>query len=128
MTIEEKGRIVQLQRQGLGYKRIASTLGLPVNGVKTFCRRHPVAQEQEGICPQCGATLTQTPHRRAKKFCSDKCRMAWWNAHPEQVNRKAVYHLVCAQCGQPFDSYGNQRRKFCCRSCYIESRRKEVRE
>ncbi len=53
-----------------------------------------------------------------QKFCSDKCRMAWWKAHPDQLNRKAIYHMVCAHCGQPFDSYGNSHRKYCSRACY----------
>ena len=42
-----------------------------------------------GFCPQCGALLTQTTGRKRVKFCSDNCRTAWWNAHPEKVNRTA---------------------------------------
>ncbi|MCM1232943.1 MAG: RNA polymerase subunit sigma-70 [Ruminococcus flavefaciens] len=126
MTSEEKKKIEHLQSQGLGYKRIASTLGLSVNGVKSFCRRHPAKPSAEGICPVCGAPVVQTPHRKQKKFCSDKCRMVWWKAHPELLNRKAIYHLVCAYCGQPFDSYGNNRRKYCSRRCYDNARRKAV--
>ena len=126
MTSEEKKRIEYLQSQGLGYKRIASTLGLPVNGVKSFCRRHPAKPPAEGACPMCGVALVQIPHRKPKKFCSDKCRMAWWNSHQELVTRKAIYHLVCTHCGQPFESYGNQKRKYCSRRCYDDARRKGV--
>lgn len=74
----------------------------------------------------CGAALMQIPHRKPKKFCSDKCRMAWWNSHQELVNRKAIYHLACAHCGQSFDSYGNKNRKYCSRRCYDDARRKGV--
>ena len=64
MTSTEKDRIVQLQRQGYGYKRIAAMLDLPVNGVKSFCRRHPVDDNlMPGMCPQCGATVEQVPKR-----------------------------------------------------------------
>ena len=31
--------------------------------------------------------------------------MAWWNAHPEKVNRKAYYKLVCKNCGEEFEIY-----------------------
>ncbi|WP_322200375.1 RNA polymerase subunit sigma-70 [Acutalibacter intestini] len=116
--------ILRYREQGLGYKRIAALTGYSINTVKSVCRRNPDGAER--FCPQCGAMLTHTPHHREKKFCSDKCRMAWWNSHPEAVNRKAVYHFTCAQCGQPFDSYGNDHRKYCSRACYAEARRKGV--
>ena len=31
--------------------------------------------------------------------------MAWWNAHPEKVNRKAYYKLVCKNCGELTDVF-----------------------
>lgn len=130
MTTYEKEQIVLLQHKGYGYKRIASTLNLPVNGVKTFCRRHPVVKEPSPIasdcCLYCGTYLTQLPHRKKKKFCSDKCRMAWWNSHPDQVNRKAYYEFSCPVCGRTFESYGKKDRVYCSRACYVEARRKEV--
>lgn len=51
--------------------------------------------------------------------------MAWWNAHPERVQRKAYYTLTCRQCGKQFESYGNANRVFCSRDCYLQFRRKE---
>ena len=46
------------------------------------------------ICPQCGKTVIQrTGHK--KKFCSDRCRMDYWNSHQERVSRKAYYSPVC---------------------------------
>jgi endogenous inhibitor of DNA gyrase (YacG/DUF329 family) len=127
MTNEQLQIVTELRSQGLGYKSIARTTGLSENTIKAHCRRHPLSPG-ESVCPTCGKVLTQTPQKRAKKFCSDKCRMAWWNAHPEMVSRKAFYHLVCAHCGRPFDSYGNNHRKYCSRSCYNEARRKGVLE
>lgn len=82
--------------------------------------------EQQGLCRNCLKQLEQTPHRRKRYFCSDACRMAWWNAHPEKVNRKAYYKLVCKNCGEEFESYGNNRRTFCSRLCYTQYRRKEA--
>ena len=124
MASKKASEILELRRQGLGYKTIAAITGYSVNTVKSTCRRHPPLNEK--VCLQCGAEIEQLPHRKEKKFCSDKCRMAWWNSHPERVNRKAFYHLICAHCGQPFDSYGNDHRKYCSRACYAEARRKVV--
>lgn len=129
MTAEEISRIIQLQHKGYGYKKIAALTGLPVNTVKAYCRRHPVSKKdaaaENNLCKMCGLKLKQTPHKRKRMFCSDACRLAWWNSHREQINRKTVHSLICAYCGQPFESYGNANRKFCSRKCYGLSRRKE---
>lgn len=129
MTAEEIRRVGQLQREGYGYKKIASLTGLPVNTIKSHCRRHPVSNEsiavENGLCKMCGNTLTQTPHKKKRLFCSDACRMAWWNSHREQVNRRAVCSLTCAYCGRAFECYGDTKRKFCSRQCYSQFRRKE---
>lgn len=78
------------------------------------------------VCPQCGKTVKRrTGHFR--RFCSDRCRMTFWNSHPEQISRKAYYTLVCKHCGRPFRSYGNAHRKFCCRSCYDQHRKRGKR-
>lgn len=122
--------IIRLQRSGYGYKRIAQITGLPVNAVKTYCRRHPLPTnivDGVSVCRQCGKIVEQNPHRKQKLFCSDACRMAWWNAHPGRVKRKAYYTITCASCGRTFESYGNSNRKFCSRSCYAKYRTKEAR-
>ncbi|MDD5917522.1 MAG: zinc ribbon domain-containing protein [bacterium] len=67
--------------------------------------------------------ILQAKSRKAKYFCSDKCRNVWWNAHPEKVQRKAYYHLTCEYCGKEFISYGNRKRKYCSRPCYADARR-----
>ena len=130
MVQNEIDDIVRLQRCGHGYKKIAQITGLPVNAVKTYCRRHPLTPckaDGTAVCKQCGKVVEQTPHRKQKLFCSDACRMAWWNAHPGRVKRKAYYTITCASCGQTFESYGNSNRKFCSRACYAAYRTKEAR-
>ena len=121
--MQKENEIIALQRQGYGYRKIATLLGLSPNSVKDYCRRNPYIPDEEK-CPQCGKRLVNTPHKREKKFCSDKCRLAWWNSHPELINRKAIYHLTCAHCGKPFDAYGKANKKYCSRSCYADARRK----
>ena len=130
MTETEHSRVVELQHQGCGYKKISTLTGLPLNTVKSFCARHPVPIKElpgsNALCRNCLAPLEQTPHKRKRMFCSDACRMAWWNAHPEKVNRKAYYKLLCKNCGTEFTSYGNDHRVFCSRLCYAQYRRKEA--
>ena len=130
MTYTERSRIVELQHQGYGYKKIYAITGLPLNTVKSFCARHPVQIKElpgpNALCRNCLAPIEQTPHKRKRLFCSDACRMAWWNAHPERVQRKAYYTLTCRHCGKQFESYGNAHRVFCSRDCYLLFRRKET--
>lgn len=123
MRIETKEQIRQMALRGLGYARIADIVGLPVNTVKSHLQRHPPWWGPEH-CQQCGKYIQQNPHRKERKFCSDKCRMAYWNSHQDLVNKKAYYHLTCQHCGKEFTSYGNKNRKYCSRECYAETRRK----
>ena len=46
-----------------------------------------------------------------KKFCSDRCRLKWWNAHMGRLNKKTIYTYICLNCGSEFKVYGNQHRK-----------------
>ena len=79
--------IDKLRFQGYGYKKIARLLRLSENTIKSYCRRHPFDKTQK-VCLQCGKPIENTPHKREKKFCSDECRLDWWNSHPELINRK----------------------------------------
>lgn len=133
MTVEEKGRIAELRRAGMGYFKISQTLGINQNTVKTFCRRNNLTgkpseapPENYGIrersCQYCGGAVVQFPGRKEKKFCSDACRSKWWNAHLGQANRKAMYDYTCPHCGRRFSAYGNRKRKYCSHECYIAER------
>ncbi len=124
MTQTQKEQIAGLQRIGLGYRKIATELGLPVDTVKSYCRRHPLPR-YDTVCAQCGKPLVQTPHKRKKRFCCDQCRMAWWKAHPDQIVRKKVYTHICRFCGKEFQSH-RATSQFCSRKCYADIRRSEV--
>lgn len=104
MTDEQRRQIAILREEGNGYKRIAQALGLSENTVKSFCKRKnlggvaaiiQVERPPEDRCQSCGKNITQSPGRKKKKFCSDRCRMKWWNSHLDQVKRKANYDYVC---------------------------------
>jgi endogenous inhibitor of DNA gyrase (YacG/DUF329 family) len=122
MRQQTKEQISRLHHDGYNVTAIAAMTGVPPGTVRSHLRRrsdtvHPMT------CPQCGTAVKRSLGHPNKKFCSDHCRMAWWNTHPEKVNKKAYYTLACRQCGKEFESYGNKNRKYCCRQCYAEARR-----
>ena len=128
MTEAEKLRIHKLSQEGLGYKKIAAALDLPVNSVKTYLRRHPAGENSAAIpdvCERCGKPIVQAPHRKRKRFCSDSCRISWWNAHPDKGGKRTLHTFTCAYCGRSFQS-GAKGRRYCSRTCYAAARKKAV--
>ena len=118
MTDVQKADIIRLRSEGQSFGKIAAALELSVNTVKSFCSRNKYSR----LCYCCGTPIIQPPHTRQKKFCSNRCRMKWWYAHKDDVNRRAIYDFTCACCGQQFQAYGNDHRKYCSRACYIKAR------
>ena len=123
MTKYEIESLNVMRSRGKSATDIALALGLSVNTVRSYIRRHPPEDTVQIGCRRCGKPIMQFKGRKAKYFCSDQCRNAWWNAHPEKVQRKAYYRLPCQFCGKEFVSYGNKNRKYCSRSCYANARR-----
>lgn len=72
MTDMERSRIVELQHQGYGYKKISAITGLPLNTVKSFCARHPVQIKELSASNACAETawLRLSRHRINEKGCS----------------------------------------------------------
>ena len=131
MTDNEKRQIFELRAKGFGYSKIAATRKLPTNTVKSFLYHTKKVRELSrggkgdvASCVQCGAILKNADSRK-RKFCSAKCRMAWWNTHQEYVMRTAYYSFVCPQCGKTFTAYGNAKRVYCSRECFAVARRKK---
>ena len=99
MTNEQKAMIRKLRQQNNSYVSIAGVLGVSVSAVKGYCQRNGLSGKRanadsspDGLsaCLGCGKPITQRDGIKRIKFCSPGCRRAWWNAHPEKVNRKAV--------------------------------------
>ncbi len=126
MNTFQKERISFLRNAGYGYGKIAAELGISVNTVKSYCRRNSIiaaAKSENAVqCANCSATLIHKTGAKKKRFCCDKCRVLWWNSHPEAVGRKAVYNFTCAACGKEFTVYVSKDRKYCSHECYINSR------
>ena len=123
MTLEEKQKIYLLKKEGYGYKKIASELGLSADSVKSFLKRKPLDTDLLGTCKRCGATIISLKGKKRKQFCNDRCRWDWWNSHIKEVNKKAYYSVVCKCCGKEFTAYGNQKRVYCTHACYIKDKK-----
>ncbi|MBQ7463673.1 MAG: RNA polymerase subunit sigma-70 [Lachnospiraceae bacterium] len=128
MTPEQIEKIGMLRKQGFSYTKVSGILGLSVNTIKSYCQRNDIggmkmtADPDKHFCKFCGKEVTQNPGRKEKKFCDNKCRMAYWNSHQEEMNTKAVYRYVCPHCGKQFTAYGNANRHYCSRLCYMTAR------
>ena len=127
MTEKQKAEIVRMRGDGVSYKQISDVLSLSVNTIKSYCKRNNILKTDSekalyASCLQCGKPVIQKEKTKRRKFCSDVCRRKWWNAHPEQVNRKALYKNRCECCGKEFEAYGNNHRKYCSHECYINAR------
>ena len=137
MTDEQREKIKELRLEGMGYKAIATSLGLSRDSVRGFCRRHglegdscvislnvQVKREHNLLCVQCEKPLKQKVKGRTRKFCSDSCRRTWWKENNDKRNKKedAIYQFVCPYCHKEFKVYGNKCRKYCSHNCYIKDR------
>lgn len=76
------------------YPTIAKLTGLNINTVKSFCKVHPVdaADTQPGavaFCNECDRPVVIREKRKPRQFCSDACRMKWWNGHRTEF--KEIY-------------------------------------
>ena len=125
MTESQKQFIRTMRSRGMTYESIARRLNLSFNTVKSFCRRDgiltpvPAKQPDSAHCKCCGRPLNNLPGNKPKTFCSDSCRIYWWNDHRKY--HKNRYQLTCMGCGVTFISYGNRHRKYCGRACYART-------
>ena len=119
---------MDMRSNGASYAKIATTLELSKNTVKSFCQRNKFVQAANAkkysyiYCKQCGTEFEKISGRKPQIFCSDSCRAVWWATHPDKLNRKAIYNFICEHCDLDFTAYGNKTRKYCTHACYIASR------
>ena len=128
MTDEQKSRTAELRGQGIPFSKIAKQLDMNKDTIKSYCRRYGIGVGADNIdknipqCKNCDTVVVQLPKKKKKLFCCDKCRNAWWAAHPDKIHKKAMYTHTCANCKKQFEVYGNAKRKYCSRECYMAER------
>ena len=103
--------IHEMLQQGKNTTEISLVLDIPSSTIRAHIRRHPELYSGKP-CRNCGKVMAQPVGRKVKHFCSDKCRMAWWNSHREQVQKKAYYTLICTHCGKEFTAHNDNTLEF----------------
>ncbi len=126
MTEYQKEQIANMRVAGESYAAIAIALGLSRNTVKSYCQRNvavePIPHNPDDKCDKCGNAIIQATGHRKRRFCSDACRMAWWNTHRNLIDGHTKAAYTCAACGKLFTDYPGQQRKYCSHACYIVHR------
>lgn len=127
MNFMQKHMITELREKGFSYAKIAEAMRLSENSVKSYCQRNNLggvrttdAELNTKLCAQCAKPIFTA--NKAKRFCSAKCRSAWWNAHTDKQDTANMKPVVCACCGKSFFCYICRPRKYCSHACYITAR------
>ncbi len=124
MTQAQKQRIAELRGKSFTYAAIAAVMKLSENTVKSYCQRNGLGKSKSPSrqCAHCGTPIVGTSKTKPRKFCSDKCRAAWWAAHPEKLRPGKAHTVDCVFCGVTFHASVSTRRKYCSHACYINDR------
>ena len=71
------------------------------------------------IRPNCGIEFTPEwgPGKR-RRFCSDDCRIAWWQDYHKAKPTVAPQEVLCGYCGKEL---AGKQRKYCDRDCYLKA-------
>ncbi len=87
MNQDQKEAIKELRAENYSYACIAKNLNLPMNTVKSYCRRHDIKSYGErknkrekyflSLCKYCGKKLDNS-FGNTKSFCCAKHRQLWW--------------------------------------------------
>ena len=132
MTEKQKNTILEMRAEGITCREIADHLGMTLGSVKMFVSRHNRHprhnRADDRRCEQCGKVLDKGAAASrggilTQQFCSTKCKNAWWKAHPGKAEGDKQLTRTCAICGKTFTTYKDS--KYCSRSCYYASMRKQ---
>lgn len=125
MTEKEKSKIIKLRKMGFGYGQISEQLNIPRSSVSSFCNRNKIDIENSErfvFCKCCSKVIKLVSKVKPKVFCSDSCRVKWWNSNQDKEKKKAIYEFVCPVCNKHFTAYGKKYQKYCSHACYISNR------
>ncbi|WP_019003169.1 hypothetical protein [Succinimonas amylolytica] len=134
MTEQQKISIRVLREQNFSYVAISRILELTLGAVRSYCQRCGLGGNRKEafqadkpmvlptFCKCCGKQVIQREKIKPRIFCSDECRVTWWNSHLDQVKRRNPHTVKCLCCGKEFTWYGSKVKKFCAHACYIKHR------
>ena len=83
-------QIAELRHENYSYQFIADTLGMPMNTVKSICRRQGFsadgprktkAEKAKATFCKCCLKPLSNDTRKDKRFCSEHCRTVWRRTH-----------------------------------------------
>ena len=96
----------------------------PARKPKLQVKQEPRWNEDKTVCAYCGNWLFHPPTGRKKRFCNNGCRRKWWSVNRDEVTKgsNAQYEMTCECCEKMFVVYGNSKRKYCSRECYVNYR------
>jgi len=96
MTEMQRQKVRKMRLDGIGYRHIATELGVSLYTVKSYCRRHmltgsgmvvalnnDVMIDRRIVCKFCGRKLNHTKGKKRKTYCSDNCRKKHWKTKHE---------------------------------------------
>ena len=101
MTEEQKIKIIELRKQGLGYKRIAKQLNITRDSVRGYCRRNEPFGEyipskkkkvkkinkiEKRFCLNCNKEIIESGKGPRRKYCCNKCRYSYRNRERKKYN------------------------------------------
>ncbi len=115
--------ILRLKNNGLSYADISKQLGVPIGTIKSIVSRNKgKVTSTANTCKYCGKELVNTPHHKARVFCSDECKKKWWNKNRISKSSKTRVVHTCLCCGTVFYDYSWKNRKYCSAECYKKVR------
>ena len=79
MTDNERLIISKLRTDGVPMTEIAKLTSIPYNTIKSYFRRHPNKLPKKMKCLYCGKEIKVNRGRKIKRYCSDHCRISYWN-------------------------------------------------
>ena len=121
MTKLQMEKIITLRQQTATYATISEALGIPVGTIKTFCRRNGITTDLpkgKYCCKNCGEVFASTGKTKPRVFCSDQCKIDWWNNHRGERKSANILLHTCPVCGKKFTAYAGANRKYCSQACY----------
>ena len=116
----KKELALELRKKNLNVREISKVVGVHFTTVAKWLRN---AKQEELIkklpkCPNCGKVIRVSKGHNPRKFCSDKCRTAWWRKSNVNFGTTKIPLKECDHCKKLFKPK-RKNQKYCCRFCYL---------